>query len=250
MAAGLHAKAKAGDSSGLLALLQEVEVDAKDATGWTALHWAASRGREEAARTLLDNKADPNASNHLLWAPVHDAARSGNPSILKLLKEAGADMLAKTDGDCTALHFAAKYDRVDAIKFLLMDEKADVNERNKAGQTALFIASSHGNEAAVRALVEGGASVLISDKASRTPEDMAKKKQMHAVLSLLEEAGRRQRAERLEEAEASMKHAEDLERAGRGEEAAESYREARASFEMVGEHERAQAATARLQALC
>eukprot|EP00960_Hanusia_phi_P067634 766672-Hanusia_phi.AAC.1 len=220
--------AKAGDSAGLVALLKEVQVDVRDATGWTALHWAASRGKEEAARLLLEHKADPNASNQLLWAPVHDAARSGNHAILRLLKEAGADLLAKTDGDCTALHFAAKYDRVEAIKLLLEEERVNVNERNKAGQTALFMASSHGNEAAVRALVEKGASVLIGDKASRQPEDIARKKQLLAVLAVLEEAGSRERIDKLQEAETCMKHAVGLEGAGRTDEAAESYQAARA----------------------
>eukprot|EP00658_Telonema_sp_P-2_P031901 TRINITY_DN23768_c0_g1_i1.p1 TRINITY_DN23768_c0_g1~~TRINITY_DN23768_c0_g1_i1.p1 ORF type:complete len:331 (+),score=70.29 TRINITY_DN23768_c0_g1_i1:184-1176(+) len=67
--------------------------------------------------------------------------------------ELGLDVNARDTSSfgCTALHFAAKWDRVEIMK-LLMEYKADPLLRNWEGQTPLVVARKRGNYAFVRAL--------------------------------------------------------------------------------------------------
>ena len=84
-----------------------------------ALHWAASRGREQMVEYLLANKADATIVTEDSWSPVHDAARAGSEKCLRMLKEAGANMVLKTGNGSTPLHYAAQYDKIDVVKYLL-----------------------------------------------------------------------------------------------------------------------------------
>ena len=59
MSQNLHQAAKRGDMETVLALLaRNVSVDAKDENGWTPLMWAATQGRGEVVKTLLERGAD------------------------------------------------------------------------------------------------------------------------------------------------------------------------------------------------
>jgi uncharacterized protein len=63
--------------------------------GFTALHYAAFFGHEDAARVLLENGADPRVvSTHreIRVAPVQSAAAGGHDSIVRLLLEHGAEL--------------------------------------------------------------------------------------------------------------------------------------------------------------
>ena len=66
------------------------DVDARDAGGWTPLHWASATGRETVVRLLLDKGADVNATKTFGKTPLHIASERGHASIVRLLREAGA----------------------------------------------------------------------------------------------------------------------------------------------------------------
>jgi uncharacterized protein len=63
--------------------------------GFTALHYAAFFGQEDAARILVERGADPRvASRHreIQVAPLQSAAAGGHDSIVRLLLEHGASL--------------------------------------------------------------------------------------------------------------------------------------------------------------
>jgi hypothetical protein len=64
--------------------------------GFTALHHAAERGREEVVADLLRRRADMNGADGLGWTPLHLAAQKGHLGVVKLLVQAGAKLDAKT----------------------------------------------------------------------------------------------------------------------------------------------------------
>ena len=80
----------------LLRALIERGVDLNAAQAWTAPLLAATRdswhGRPEAVMTLLANGADPRIVDAEGNTPLHHAARSSDPGVAALLRDAGAEM--------------------------------------------------------------------------------------------------------------------------------------------------------------
>ncbi len=83
-------------------------------TGWgpsTPLHLAARANPEtDVLVVLLDAGADPNARpGSASWTPLHEAAQSTrNRSVIRALVEAGAELDARTSTGLTPLHLAAR----------------------------------------------------------------------------------------------------------------------------------------------
>jgi len=70
------------------------------------------------------------------------------------VKEAKANVEAKTKEGNTALHIACRYDNRDVVKHLVKEAKANVEAKPKEGDTALHIACRYGNIDVVEHLVE------------------------------------------------------------------------------------------------
>ena len=83
-------------------------VDARDYDGATALHEAARSGRMEAARALLDARADVTLTTNLGETPLHLAAREARAMLVRLLVEHGADVRARSRAGLTPLEEARR----------------------------------------------------------------------------------------------------------------------------------------------
>ena len=152
---------------------RKVNVNAPQADGTTALHWAAHYNDGEAVQLLLKAGANPSTTNRFGASPLSAAAVSGNAPLVKVLLDAGAD--AKTastlDGE-TVLMSAARSGSVDAVRMLL-DRGADVNARERyKGQTALMWAAAERHAPVVKLLLERGADWKIRsfDRETRPPK--------------------------------------------------------------------------------
>uniref|UniRef100_A0A493U247 Proteasome 26S subunit, non-ATPase 10 n=1 Tax=Anas platyrhynchos platyrhynchos TaxID=8840 RepID=A0A493U247_ANAPP len=75
--------------------------------GWTPLHIAASAGRDEIVKALLDKGAHVNAVNQNGCTPLHYAASKNKQEIAIMLLENGADPDATDHFESTPLHRAA-----------------------------------------------------------------------------------------------------------------------------------------------
>ena len=62
---------------------------------------------------------------------------------------------------------AAKYERW-AVVPLLLEKRADINAKNKNGETALMIAAKYGEEAVIQLLLEKGADTKVKNKEGET----------------------------------------------------------------------------------
>ncbi len=153
----------------------------------TPLFMAARNGSAAMVEVLLRSGADFNRANDNGTTPLMMAAAAGNPDAVKLLLDRRANIDAREEAHGqTALMFAAALGRADAIRVLLA-RHADPDltsfvakilppalprgrslqppqlippgAATMGGQTALIYAAREGKIEAVRALLEGGASV-------------------------------------------------------------------------------------------
>jgi ankyrin repeat protein len=145
------------DSSGITALMNA----SSDTKNNELVKFLLSKG----ADTTLQDK-DQNASA-LMYA-----SRSGAVENAKLLVAANANVKYAAKGGVTALHWAAENGWVPMVTFLL-EKGADIEAKNSAGQTALFLPGIFNDDenhlACVRALLEKGAVINAVDNDKRTP---------------------------------------------------------------------------------
>jgi ankyrin repeat protein len=132
------------------------DVNAPQADGMTALHWAAWHDDAALAKRLLAAGANAKAANRYGVTPLALACTNGNTDLVEQLLDAGADPNAALRGGETALMTASRTGRVGPVKALLA-RSADVNARERKGQTALMWAAAEGHTPVVDMLLEAGA---------------------------------------------------------------------------------------------
>ncbi|KAL8686389.1 MAG: hypothetical protein Q9224_005461, partial [Gallowayella concinna] len=118
----------------------------------TPLFLAAGTGKEAAAKALLDRGADPRCRNITGEMPIHVACWRGFAPVVRLMLDAGIDIEERdVDLDETPLLKAASTGQPHVLK-LLLDRGADMNAMNPHGRNALVHCQLHrkdGNEEAV-----------------------------------------------------------------------------------------------------
>ncbi len=87
-------------------------------TGWTPLHYAASNAHLAIMSLLLENHAYIDAESPNGTTPLMMAALYGSATAVKLLLDAGADPLLKNQQGLTAINFAQRANRTDAIEII------------------------------------------------------------------------------------------------------------------------------------
>ena len=128
---------------------------------FSVLEWALLKNQSEIATLLINHGAD---INHYCTAGVNSfliAAQSGDNKNIQLLLDKGISVdtkgLNKYEGQ-TALMFAANYNHLDTVKYLISCG-ANINATRNEGITALMIASKVGNEKLVEYLIQNGADI-------------------------------------------------------------------------------------------
>ena len=138
-------------------LKQKANVNATEADGFTALHWAAQRNDVQLVELLLGAGANAKASTRYNITPLYLASVNGNPAMMERLLNGGADANGTSQEGQTMLMTAALSGKADAVRLLLTrGAKVDTREPFK-GQTALMWAAAEGHADVVSALLEIGA---------------------------------------------------------------------------------------------
>ena len=147
---------------------QKADVNAPQADGATALHWAVYRSDQKTVDLLLRAGANPKVANRDGSTPLWLACISGNAGIISSLLKAGADPNEKLPLGRSPLMEAARTGNVDAIK-VLIDHGADVNAKETLhGTTPIMWAADEGHAAAIQVLIDHGADFKArSDPAER-----------------------------------------------------------------------------------
>jgi truncated hemoglobin YjbI len=144
---------------------------------------------EYAERELLADPALVHVHNRYGRTLLHDASAQGNLRMLELMLRLGADPNVETSGGHTPLYCVANECRATGggnIVRALVRAGAQVDARSRATKcTALHMAARRGNPEVSEALMDCGADINARDKAGDTPLQRAKNCHKTGVASLL-----------------------------------------------------------------
>lgn len=119
-----------------------LDVDERDANGYTPLIIASSLGQSEFVQFLLDNGANPNNCNKDGMSALHFAALNGHTNVINALVDADA-MLDVVNGDgLSPLMLAIKNNRRFVVE-LLVKRGATINIVDKAGNSPIDLAAKY-----------------------------------------------------------------------------------------------------------
>ena len=152
-------------------------IDARDETGWTALHWACSKTHTESMRVLLSAGADARATTEDGTTALHWASRLGDAQAIELLHSHGADVSARAADGARPLHWAASHGQPNAAR-LLLSKGAEAGAADGQGRTAA--------ELAAEALGRARAGTEAKDGAEKTVAEPEKVRRLEQVVAELQ----------------------------------------------------------------
>lgn len=152
-----------GDENTIREALQKLSLanaakvlDLPDENGETVLHDAVKSGQANIVKVLLEFGANPNAVGFFRETPLHRAAANNQAECVKLLLAHGA----KTDiarGDAAKpIHVAAMQGAVSAMDALLVHDKSQLNLISKEGRTPFYCAAMQGQVKSLAILLAHG----------------------------------------------------------------------------------------------
>jgi len=195
-----------------LLLAKGAEVNAKDNGGKTGLHDAAWVGHLEIVELLIGSGADLNAEDGSDRAPLYRAVDKNHPKVVGLLATNGADVNAKDKYNRTSLYIAyqrgddeiidllSKYGATGTLSYAagagdiekvreLIEQQANVNQRDENGKTPLHRAASMGHIDVAELLLNKGANIDtkagLDENGSTSLQLAADKGKLHMVKLLV-----------------------------------------------------------------
>jgi ankyrin repeat protein len=193
----LHAAALRGDLPTLAATIAgRAPIDARDGRGRTALHVATFASQRDAIRLLAAAGADLGALENDRYDAVTIAAVADDEETLALLLSLGASAKLTTSRyDGTALIAAAHLGH-DGVVRQLIAAGAPLDHVNNLHWTALIEAVVLGDggprhQATLRALVDAGADLALTDRDGRTALQLARLRGLKEMVRILESAAKR-----------------------------------------------------------
>lgn len=194
---GLHAAAHKGDVAKVQRLVASgAALNATDAYGRTPLHVATFTRQREAIRALAKAGADLHRLEADRYDAVTIASVADDEATLKVLLELGASAKQVTSRyDGTALIAAAHLGH-DGVVRQLIAAGAPLDHVNNLHWTAVIESIVLGDggarhQATLKALIDAGANLQLTDRSGQTPLALAKARGFTAMVSMLEKAGAR-----------------------------------------------------------
>tara|TARA_R110000851_G_scaffold333531_1_gene514821 strand:- start:1559 stop:2323 length:765 start_codon:yes stop_codon:yes gene_type:complete len=168
------------------------KLDARNASGATALLVATHANAIDAAKVLIDAGADVNAKDNIQDSAYLYSGARGHLEILKMTLAHGADLSSTNRYGGTALIPAAERGHVETVQTLI-DAGVDIDHVNNLGWTALLEAIILGNggkrhQQIVEILLTAGADPYLADRDGVTPLQHAQQRGFKHIENLLRSA--------------------------------------------------------------
>ncbi len=165
---------RSGQHEAVLAAITspDIDVNAADPDGSTALLWATYKVDHELVRALLKAGGKANVTNHYGASPLGEAVKLGDLELVRMLLDAHADPNSPNPDNQTALMLASSLGSLK-IAQLLIARGANVNAvESFRGQTALMWAAAENHPDVVDLLLAHRADVKLRAKDDDWPRQM------------------------------------------------------------------------------
>ncbi len=155
------------------------------ANGIYPVHGAIMSNQPEALALLVDSGANVNVVERTTGAtPLHFAAIYGRENLAKFLLDKGAQVDAKMPLNITPLLVAAQFKHTPVVE-LLLTRKANINQTDEEGFSALHFAAKNGDEVTATLLLHQGINATLKDKTNNATAFMIATEQNDANMMRL-----------------------------------------------------------------
>lgn len=169
-------------------LKSSTDLNATQADGMTAMHWATVHDDAKLVDDLLAAGTKADVKNRYGVTPLVLACMNGNRAIVDSLLKGGADPNVVLEGGETVLMTAARTGQPLVVKSLIA-ANADVNAKDQNAQTAIMWAAADGHSEVVSVLIEANADFRTPLKSGFTPLLFAVREGRTDVVRTLLKAG-------------------------------------------------------------
>jgi ankyrin repeat protein len=122
-----------------LLIAHDADLEARDAEGMAAIHYAAEGGHIGIVESFLSKKVHVDYTGKSEMTPLMIACSTGKTEMAKLLVRRKANTRHKSDHGMTALHWACFHGQRDIVE-LLVQRKVTIDAQTSDGRTPLQIA--------------------------------------------------------------------------------------------------------------
>ena len=133
-------------------LSKGASINGADEDNDSFLSYSISSNNIELTKFLIDNganKTQRDINQNMGCLPIHSVE---SIEMLKLLVKENFDLSASCDNGRTLLHFAARENHIEIVKYLLENKLVDKNQKDVKGHTALVYAQGRNNKQIVEIL--------------------------------------------------------------------------------------------------
>jgi ankyrin repeat protein len=163
----------AADDASIVEMLLDAgaNVELTNSSGQTVFNVAVGKEKADVVRLLASRKVDIHHRDQYGWTPILDATGFvPNAEILRILVESGANLKDTLSAGQTPLHLAAISSNPEILKILLEFHGAlDLEKRDDDGETPLLGLRSDTQMESVKLLVRAGANINAQDSRGWTP---------------------------------------------------------------------------------
>lgn len=156
-----------------------------DGAPFGTIQQAASRGRIETIKALLEGGADPDEVDQCGWGPLHFAADKGHWNIARLLLEKGATP-GLVNGSCmTPLDYAVAGGYLEVVRLLLECDALLADRFTGKSTYPILVAAAREDLPMLRLLLDAKVRTTVTDVHGQTPVHLAVKQGNLEICRLL-----------------------------------------------------------------
>ena len=169
---GVNMEYRLPDNFAAYPYINKYEGDSVNIGGATPLMFAIFKNNSRIVKELIDKGANVRAKDNEGNSVFLYACGFGDGNIIRMLLQKDKTLVNdKTpNGNLNGLHYAAAFNNLNTINFLIKNVDMNINERDSNGCTALYYAAYYAKKDAYNLLIKLGANKDIGDNYGVTPE--------------------------------------------------------------------------------